>query len=164
MGAPEQIDPPSTHPYSPATRQRGGWSSISQQCQNPPPGVHCADEETQAGLVWRPRLADGAAPPPKCRRTRTRRAMALGERHEPEAHWWYLARSWLESKRQRKGGEENQKFPKSARLASLASPHCPRGKEQGGRRLSTPARRDREGGWEGWPNGSLPGPESLGPC
>lgn len=34
-------------------------------------------------------------------------------------------------KHQRKRGKEKQKLPKLARLASLASPHCSRGKEQG---------------------------------
>lgn len=65
-------------------------------------------------------------------------------------------------KNQRKGGKENRKLPKLAQRASLVLPHSPRGKEQGGRCFSTPARSLGWGGWDGWTSGSLPVSETQG--
>lgn len=178
-GEPEQTDP-HTHPSPTPLPRRGKWSSIFWQCQHPPPGVHCTDEETQACLevlklaslkvvemglgCWQrgrplPRSVGGLSPEEPSR---------WEKKNEPEAHWpagEYLVPSKILAgkKHQRKGEKEKQKLSKLAQLASLASPHCPRGKKQGrvvGDSPHLPGRA-REGGWEGWPSGSLPAPETL---
>lgn len=78
--------------------------------------------------MWAPEQTDPPTPPTSLR--------PIGLR----VNIWYLTRSWLERNTRGREGSKKQKLPKLTRLAFLASPHCPRGKEQGGRRLSTPSR------------------------
>lgn len=157
---------PSPHHQSPEEEKSLAFSGS---------GAHCADKKNQAGWAGGSKADDpqdsgggvellaegtGVSPFPKCRRTLTGSAMPLGGRNEPEAHWpvgeYLVPNKILATKtHQEKGRKEKQKLPKLAQLASLAFPHCPRGKDLGGQRSAHLPGRAREGGWDGWLSESL---------